>query len=354
MWRELRAAAAREVVLPQIIGERCVHALMEQAKCRACADACPTQAWVIDDDTLGIDATRCDGCDLCVPACPQAVITHRFAPAVKITEAGAMAFAACEHSGVRDINDGLMPCLHAVGLSDLLRLYQEGVTHLDVSSGDCDRCSRGGGGSLEGRVTEVNRLLTSRGAEPLAYRTLEPAVWIEAAHRVDERAGGRALSRRAFFRSAFEAPRERVEAVFQEIAGAFSPPGTRLPEGPPEALFPYVPVIEPERCSGCDACARLCPHGAIALAGEASRGLAYRIDPRYCTNCHLCVDVCEERAVEVRVGSTLPRERVPLHRGRCRACGVAFHLPVVGGEARSLCRICRRTNHYRSLYQVLD
>jgi ferredoxin len=84
-------AAAR---LPELLPERCVHSLIEQATCRRCVDACPTGAWVIDDERLGIDPDRCDGCGLCAPACPQAAIVARAAEPLRVGSPGRSGFPA--------------------------------------------------------------------------------------------------------------------------------------------------------------------------------------------------------------------------------------------------------------------
>jgi len=43
--------------------------------CRACADACPTQALAADDSGLRIDLGRCLFCTDCIEACPEGAIT---------------------------------------------------------------------------------------------------------------------------------------------------------------------------------------------------------------------------------------------------------------------------------------
>src|SRR5205814_10511762 len=43
--------------------------------CRACAEACPTQALAADDSGLRIDLGRCLFCNDCVEACPEGAIS---------------------------------------------------------------------------------------------------------------------------------------------------------------------------------------------------------------------------------------------------------------------------------------
>lgn len=353
MRRELREAATEELALPEVIGERCVHSLMEQASCRACVEACPRGAWVIDSDMLGIDTTRCDGCDLCAAACPQGAIEGRFSPSLKITDKGGAAFATCERAGVEGCIEGLVPCLHAIGIADLLRLYRQGATFLITSRGDCDKCDRGRGERLSERVAQVNRLLESRGMGAIKFRNLAPDGWGRALSRLGDLVAERTLDRRSFFRRAVEGPRKRVEAALEDL-DPIVPPGMLLSCHPEDSLFPFVPSIDQDRCSGCDACSRLCPQGAIRLEREDSGALAYLIDAKRCSACGMCVDVCEANAVRIKSWIRLSNNTIPLRDYRCHSCGIEFHLPDDGRDPEAMCWVCGKANHQKNLFQVLD
>jgi ferredoxin len=327
---------------------------MEQASCRACVDACPRGAWVIDDAMLGIDTDRCDGCDLCVPACPQGAITGRFAPAVTHTAQGMLAFAACDRAGTDTGRDGRMPCIHAIGLADLLRLRGKGVGFLLTASGDCDACPRGGAIRMARRLEDLDRLLSSRGLDPIAHRPLDAEQWTSALRAAGEQAAARTLSRRSFFRSAIELPRERAEALIDETLDVHRAPGELLPPSSArDPLYPFVPQIDPFVCNGCDACARICPHEAIRLESDAAEA-AYRVDAVKCTGCGLCVDLCDQQAIQIRRCAAPSHETITLRSHRCRACGVTFRVPQVQDGNSGLCRVCARTNHHRRLFQVLS
>ncbi len=318
-----RIALEEGAIIPDVRGDRCVHAIIEQARCRACVTACPTGAWVIDDARLGIDPSRCDGCDLCVPACPEAAIVQRFRPATRKTAQGHIAFAACGLSGLGGDGLPIMPCLHAIGITDLLRLARDQIRCLVTTAGDCATCPRGQGEGLGQRLVAVNRLLGERGLPPLAHRAATPASWREAWLKADGLARQHPVSRRNFFRGAIQAPMKRLEETLERAEGGFVPPGRLLPGATPGDPVPLAPVIDPALCSGCDACARLCPH------------------------------VCQTQAVTIRRWGPVPATRIPLATGRCQACGVHFHVPA-GRDLAGFCPICLQTDHHRQLFQVLN
>jgi ferredoxin len=348
-----RIALEEGAIIPDVRGDRCVHAIIEQARCRACVTACPTGAWVIDDARLGIDPSRCDGCDLCVPACPEAAIVQRFRPATRKTAQGHIAFAACGLSGLGGDGLPIMPCLHAIGITDLLRLARDQICCLVTTAGDCATCPRGQGEGLGQRLVAVNRLLGERGLPPLAHRAATPASWREAWLKADGLARQHPVSRRNFFRGAIQAPMKRLEETLERAEGGFVPPGRLLPGATPGDPVPLAPVIDPALCSGCDACARLCPHAAISLENLAGRAQAYVIEAEQCSDCGICMDLCQTQAVTIRRWGPVPATRIPLATGRCQACGVHFHVPA-GRDLAGFCAICLQTDHHRQLFQVLN
>ncbi len=64
---------------------------------------------------------------------------------------------------------------------------------------------------------------------------------------------------------------------------------------PPEG--PYLPAADPESCSGCGACTRVCVYGALRVDEEFGRVVA---DPGLCWSCGFCVGVCPEGALSLK------------------------------------------------------
>ena len=65
----------------------------------------------------------------------------------------------------------------------------------------------------------------------------------------------------------------------------------RCPAGVCKNLIQYK--INPETCTGCTACAKVCPVSAIS--GE--KKMAHEIDPAVCIKCGLCIDTCRFDAI---------------------------------------------------------
>jgi len=336
---------------PGIVEERCVHSRIENATCQRCVDACPRDAWRLDDEMLGIDSDRCDGCGLCAPVCPEAALVHDHRLLSRHWKGRRLALGACERADVRE-PEGVVPCLHALGLTDLLMLRDQGCTTLMVLPGDCDGCDRQPVTRLEDRIYQVNRLLMSRSLPLVRLQVARPAQWRALLQETGSKERGLRRGRRDFLGGSV---RRRLAAI-EGIANPDEcrPPGRLLPGAAPDDLMPVVPVIDAGRCDGCDACANLCPHGAVSLREPEAGRLVYRVEPADCTGCGVCVDVCECDAI--RLSSMAPAHRlaVGLRSARCGRCGVSFHRPEHRGADDALCRICARVDHHRNLYQVFD
>lgn len=350
--------AAREIVLPEIDGERCVYALLDSATCSRCVDACPHGAWTLDDESLDIDTALCDGCGLCAPVCPQGAIGHAFAAHRRQWRDRALAFCACEKASLDAEQDvAVVPCLHSLGIRDLLELYNEGFVHLLVTAGDCETCVRGAAARLEARVASVNQLLASRGMKPINLRYLAARKWQSMFSMTDERADfGMRLGRRGFLRHVLSAGVEqgaKAAGLENEGRAVFVPPGALLPAVSDQDIDLYVPVMLEDRCSGCDACVRICPTDAVVLE-EDDREAKYRISSARCTGCGICCDVCSADAIRIESQAVQIHEIIELDEMVCQSCGVPFHVPASRNMTDECCPICEQTTRYQDHYQFKE
>lgn len=331
--------------LPEYDGAHCVHAAIENASCRACVDACPRHAWHLDDSALEFDAGRCDGCGLCVPACPGRAIKLTPQPARREVAGSVVMVLACDQVSAAS-GPGRIGCLHAVSLSDLLRAYGNGYGVWLLTRGDCAACPRGAAESLFNRVAHLNVMLRQRGKQALLMREVSSQVSssLLAAPAVP-------ASRRGFIRALSRRPVAALLGANSDVeSGTSKPPGEYLPEGD-DAMMPWVVSLDPMRCIGCHACARVCPEGAIRFDALAP---AYRLRHRACSGCGLCVNICEAGAVDIRSWAEPSLTSVALAEMRCRSCGISFHTVLARRDVTAQCWICTRSQPSRRLYQVMD
>lgn len=324
---------AQGAVVPVIDGESCVHGLAATARCSRCATACPANALHLGETSLGIDEDACTGCGHCRAACTESAISFEGVDFTPIIDTGAgEAFIACTKV-VPDGGQGVIPCLHGMSEGDLSRLAGDRILSLNVARGACDGCTHkaAAGFGFEARLDAVNRLRASRGEEALAASHLTPETWrLQVKATVGRRLDPR---RRSLFASFLRAAPAAASAV------------------PRDPLARYSPVIDPSLCAACDACARICRHGAIELALDTG-GLHYAVKPQNCSGCNLCIDVCESRAVTLAEFGPQMNVRVALREGRCVRCGAPFHETQGASQEHERCRICRGNTRHAKLFEV--
>ncbi len=349
MTDSLRTHFQQEIRIPEVHGERCVHAHIEQASCQACVVSCPKQAWHLTDESLGIDVNSCDGCGLCVPVCPEGAILHHHAPIPRQFKQHIFALAACEKTQLTGA--GVIPCIHALSLRDLLQLYRQNIRGLILSTANCNECVRHPKDRLQTLVSSLNLALQQRNQSPLLLKELSPDVWQQQyLHTTDTFTQG-TMDRRNFLRRGLQTTIEQSLKVVAPETERFVPVASLLPKTDIVANLPYVPQIDATRCNGCDACLNLCPHQALLFARETQ---FYVIDAQQCTGCRICVDVCVKQAIDIIQWVMPDVVHIPLHESRCRRCGVPFHRPSAYQADKTLCHICMQVNHHRNLFQVLD
>ena len=145
-----------EFRIPDINVERCVHAKIEQASCKACIIACPNDAWLLSDDSLSLNASACDGCGLCVPVCSEQAMSQTRIFTLREQGKNRVLLLGCENAGLNEAN---IACIHAVSYHELLKLYRKGIYHILVTTGDCTQCRRGDCDHLSSRIANLNKIL---------------------------------------------------------------------------------------------------------------------------------------------------------------------------------------------------
>lgn len=298
--------------------ERCVHRLTTVARCRACVDSCPTRAWSLHPDGLEFDPDRCDGCALCVAACPPGSLTLADPPELPLDQ-GSLSLA-CDRASGHGIR---LPCVHALSEARLLDLQRNGLRRLIAHTGDCGACSRGAAAPLSARVDAVNGELLRAGAATIS---LVAAGEAEAG----------ASSRRGFLTGLLRRPMAmlgRTPAPTPDTRRAAVRGLAAL--GVRSTL--WAVELDARRCDGCALCTQLCPERAIVwLEGEREAGLSLHMER--CVGCGICVDTCARQALKPgKAGCGAPG--AVFRQARCGSCGGHFrHLEA---HAPRHCPACR-------------
>lgn len=232
-------------------------------------------------------------------------------------------------------------------IAALASLYQKGMRKMifrmtQTQPGDTPNWRR-----LRKSAMLFNRLLESRGLGTISVRKLRPDHPLHA--RLTELMAGPEQPARRSLLARVRAQFDHAEADAQDDLTVLQQ--TERQRG--GALFAAVPVLDPGRCSACDACTRACPTGALSLVSYTDRQAAYRISPEFCNGCELCTDICDTDAISISLlAPAVPELELATHS--CPACHAQFHLLRDHARAtgQSHCQVCTQTGHYKKLHQV--
>jgi NAD-dependent dihydropyrimidine dehydrogenase PreA subunit len=371
---------------PTVCQERCPRVLFSGAHCSRCLAVCPFGSIRFAYPTLTIDDT-CSGCGFCVALCPNEVFAFQGDNPVSVDEGERPSILYC--SGLLAagpmpaglLPPSIVPCLGSVPASFILDHALRKEKPLEVITGTCRECSlKAGEGSYRLRGAEITSLFD--------YLHIGfPPVSVSAASSVERQQASevyeafqislgqkQTLSRRDFFkhlrrtvapqrpqpvmnlirpggegsesRRPSEFSRLRVE-VFQRYAG-------RLAEQK-ETVRGFIEVSVDEACSGCGACANLCPTGALTIDDDL-KSARLLWTPAHCSDCNLCFDVCARKALHrepcLNAGKIADETTLAIkefYRYLCPECGKSS---FSSGPA-SLCSDCTKTGDFMNAVSAM-
>ncbi|RME34826.1 MAG: 4Fe-4S dicluster domain-containing protein [Gammaproteobacteria bacterium] len=321
---------------PRVAASACSRARNPLGSCTLCEQACPRAAIELAAGSAPRIATEaCNGCGACAAACPAGALDPLPLPEPQ----GPDWRLACSGALPGRANIG---CLNALGLEQLAAAWLAGVRRILAAPRDCGRCPRQGAPDFTRTLARFNALLRSRRLETIAFEEQPPTRGLfgpKLAPVAPDRGRRHLLAR-------LPAGTSRDEEEPPGALGRLLAARRR-----PDALFPIVPRIDPQACTGCDGCASVCPTGAIRLDAEPVP--RYRILPWRCNGCGQCAALCDARAIEIAFDAPAPAP-IALSEFRCEGCGVQAHRPTArrAGQ-RALCAVCAARGHTRPDILVL-
>ncbi len=346
---------------PGFKSERCVRYRYTYSECKRCADACPHGAIRLFDAGVEVLASQCQSCGLCVSACQtEALIQPTLSADHLRTLAGDAAefTLACTPSQAK--GDASVPCLGALHPVVLTELTWQGIAVELVGASHCPECAHAAKATEMIRSNlEACELLRACGKpEAHAVLTLRSDDADESGQRQRPDMSRRNLFRRAIGHGAdvmagrFEPTQAPLKVI--RAAAPFLPDRKVLlnamfaAEGEAPITMPRHEAIPAEDwqvaagCTYCEACARVCPTGAIQLL-ENNTGWRLAFLNDRCVACDVCAEVCQPGAMrqsesgQVLINKQKGRLLAGVSKTRCLRCDRVF----VNEGHETICPICR-------------
>lgn len=351
-------------VYPELRQQQCVRYRYRYSECDRCQEACPHEAIVQGEDGVSVDGSKCQGCGLCVAACPTEALQLSALSNGDITGLAAdrrQLSCACAPSGVG--GDKVVSCLGALTPAILSSFVSKGVALELRGTGHCVQCVHApkGADMLAMQFEGLDLLRKAAGDETWAEVQLRD----ETTQDVEPARGAHQAARRQMFRRLLgkgvdaiakpqsdlaPAPLRAIRAAAplrserRDMLQNLWPHAAERPFSiPPHPSLQMAQLCLNEGCTLCEACARACPTGALRVEEDSSSWQLYFKAAR-CVGCAVCMEACQPGvltpgdAINSRVlpeNTVVLMHRVP--RKRCSRCDRFF----VGAGEESVCPICQ-------------
>ena len=338
---------------PKVDSGRCVRKFLK-AKCESCRRDCPKGAIELAN-LPRVDEALCNGCGVCVNACPAGVFVL---PAVTRLKSSGGARLACSRAGNGPQRGLDIPCLGALSEGDLLAaLAKRDILALDASPcGKCD--SQRALAVIERTAERTNSIL----------KALANSKIIEIEYRVRESQVAEPYSRREFLSHlrgrAVKVAAESLEGVLEEVPLLSTTPKVAndvvsakhvllqrqiesmvaTSSALSRAELPYGRPGRPVECRYCGLCALVCPSAALRV-NDTDESWDLVLESWRCVDCKACSQVCPVGSLpyseSVEATAFLEdHQEVLVHCDKriCVSCGCRFPSP----DATDICPSCRK------------
>lgn len=357
---------------PAVTAEHCINRRFRQIDCARCQDACPAQAIQLVDQAPVLEEAACVRCGACLHVCLTEVFDQAPLPEQRLVKSAAavvetsLSVICPQHPtpGQTTTSAAVVlrhtRCLAGLSIENMLTLSRDGERRVWLDDSPCPVCPLSANHiEIRQRAAAADALLSAAGrprAIELASGHAAPAVRLISRLVVD--GSQPKLSRRGLFTSFLPAAPEGLPAEPPEPEPTRWSQGKRLPPRrrallrrlrrsrvPAAASSPFRGIlVDADRCSACELCARFCPTDALQLVKDGAT-FALLFEAARCVDCGICSVACPDDAVHV--GDALPMaalvsEAVALAAGPlqpCRRCGMPT--AVRPGDPEPLCHTCR-------------
>ena len=313
-----------------LISDRCLHTKYKYSDCEACFDICPVNA-IKQTKPPMLNIEDCINCLACLPICPMGA--YRADDAIPSllrcanrAQVDNIDLVCNYHSNPYEGIDGselgirLRGCLASLGSAAFLSLSLFNFKHITIRIDECESCELHSLQTYIQRNVKRAQFLLSIWDE----RTLTLSIANNPKTTSIERplwdADNPPLSRRDLFRFASSQSRLAIarslnkdvdshkHLLGQERKRELSAIDHLLKENPANHNFTlegmgYSMLSITEKCNACEACARICPTGAISVKREENH-FQLLFSPRTCISCDICQRICFVSAIEIDTAPT--------------------------------------------------
>lgn len=357
---------------PMIHQSFCTKVLYPDSECKQCLTVCPTDAIQFEDRALKI-GSNCTGCEFCIPVCPNEVFSTTNAYHENLSDGNRQVCVYCsrllheEMDISRPLPPFIVPCAGSISVHYIISWFMERESPLEIVTGSCLDCPmKDGTAYFKERERDIITIFKCLNIDikPVVIRVAREEDIHDVRHLYTafkkDQDEAEALSRRDFFlniRSRIIPDRRDEGRAAKQTKGPgsngtgatgrlrslvklFKKHKKSVSSG---KMIPGFCEIEiDKRCTGCGACANLCPTGALILKqSQMDAELAWA--PNRCTQCNLCVEVCTKDAVRFIPGydskamiNGTHRAVKHLYRHQCGECRREY----ISNSPEALCVNC--------------